>query len=147
MNERTAQDWVDALASVMERLVPDAITTSIFLHGGALRRSRWCWAASLTTTIDAYYRGLWMLLAFTMQMTLILVLSLILGGDAVLQGAVIALSRLPQDAARRSWSLAVLCGAFVAYLNWGLRSRCRRSSRSTSRAKPSAKASRSTSCS
>ena len=30
-------------------------------------------------TLDAYYQGLWMLLPFTMQMTLIIVLSSVLG--------------------------------------------------------------------
>ena len=76
--------WVDALADVMERVVPDAITTSIILlvvlFGLSLSLG-----SGLTATIDAYYRGLWMLLQFTMQMTLILVLSLILGATPDVQ--------------------------------------------------------------
>jgi short-chain fatty acids transporter len=69
--------------------------------------------------MDAYYRGLWMLLQFTMQMTLILVLSLILGATPTFKNAVIAVSRLPRTQ-MQVMVLAVLCGAFVAYLNWGL---------------------------
>src|SRR5262245_25292389 len=110
--------WVDTLADVMERIVPDAITTSIvllvILFGVSLGLG-----AGMTATLDAYYRGLWMLLQFTMQMTLILVLSLILGATPTFKNAVIFLSRLPRTQAQ-VMVLAVLAGGFVAYLNWGL---------------------------
>lgn len=74
---------------------------------------------SVTATIDAYYKGLWMLLAFTMQMTLILVLSLILASTTAFKKAVVALSRIPRTSVQVV-ALAVLCTAFVSYLNWGL---------------------------
>ena len=110
--------WVDALAEIMERIVPDAITTSIILlvilFGLSLGLG-----TGLTATMDAYYRGLWMLLQFTMQMTLILVLSLILGATPTFKNAVIFLSRLPRTQAQ-VMVLAVVAGGFVAYLNWGL---------------------------
>lgn len=110
--------WVDSLADVMERIVPDAITTSIvllvMLFGASLGLG-----AGLTATLDAYYRGLWMLLQFTMQMTLILVLSLILGATPTFKNAVIFLSRLPRTQTQ-VMVLAVVAGGFVAYLNWGL---------------------------
>ena len=110
--------WVDTLADVMERIVPDAITTSIMLlvllFGLSLAIG-----TGLTATLDAYYRGLWMLLQFTMQMTLILVLSLILGATPTFRNAVIFLSRLPRTQTQ-VMVLAVLAGGFVAYLNWGL---------------------------
>ena len=70
--------WVDRLARAMERVVPDAITTSILLLMLMFALSLFV-GADLPTAMDAYYRGLWNLLTFTMQMTLILVLSLILG--------------------------------------------------------------------
>ena len=110
--------WVDTLADVMEKIVPDAITTSIMLlvllFGLSLAIG-----TGLTATFDAYYRGLWMLLQFTMQMTLILVLSLILGATPTFRNAVIFLSRLPRTQAQ-VMVLAVVAGGFVAYLNWGL---------------------------
>jgi short-chain fatty acids transporter len=110
--------WVDTLADVMERIVPDAITTSIvllvILFGVSLALG-----AGMTATLDAYYRGLWMLLQFTMQMTLILVLSLILGATPTFRNAVIFLSRLPKTQTQ-VMVLAVVAGGFVAYLNWGL---------------------------
>ena len=110
--------WVDTLADVMERIVPDAITTSIvllvILFGVSLGIG-----TGVTATFDAYYRGLWMLLQFTMQMTLILVLSLILGATPTFKNAVIFLSRLPRTQTQ-VMVLAVISGGFVAYLNWGL---------------------------
>jgi short-chain fatty acids transporter len=75
--------------------------------------------ASISEAMDAYYRGLWNLLTFTMQMTLILVLSLILGATPAFRNVIIALSRLPRTRAQVV-VLAVACGALVAYLNWGL---------------------------
>lgn len=110
--------WVDALAEVMERVVPDAITTAIILMVLLFVLSL-SLGSSLSSTVDAYYRGLWMLLAFTMQMTLILVLSLILGSTPVFRRTVVSISRLPRTTSQVV-VLAVLCGAFVAYLNWGL---------------------------
>src|SRR5688572_19816150 len=117
---KTAPDrhWVDALAAFMERVVPDAITTSIILLVALVGLSL-ALGSPLTATMDAYYRGLWMLLQFTMQMTLILVLSLILGATPAFKNAIIALSRMPKTTTQVMVA-AVLCGAFVAYLNWGL---------------------------
>jgi short subunit fatty acids transporter len=81
------KSWLDVFARWMERLVPDAVTTSILLmivlFGTSLSLGH-----PLVETVDAYYRGLWMLLAFTMQMTLVLVLSLVIAatklGNALL---------------------------------------------------------------
>jgi short-chain fatty acids transporter len=110
--------WVDRLAIVMERIVPDAITTSILLmvvlFGIALSID-----TPLAATLDAYYRGLWNLLAFTMQMTLILVLSLILGATPFFKSIIISLSRLPRTTAQVVAGAAI-CGGLVAYFNWGL---------------------------
>jgi Short chain fatty acid transporter len=83
-NRKTSADdhRVDALAGFMERVVPDAITTSILLLVALFGLSL-ALGSPLTASMDAYYRGLWMLLQFTMQMTLILVLSLIVGATRV----------------------------------------------------------------
>jgi short-chain fatty acids transporter len=109
---------IDALADIMERVVPDAITTSIILLVVLFGLSL-ALGSPLTASMDAYYRGLWMLLQFTMQMTLILVLSLILGATPAFRNSVIALSRMPKTTTQ-VMVLAVLCGGLVAYLNWGL---------------------------
>lgn len=110
--------WVDTLAVVVERIVPDAITTSILLLV-----ILFVLAVSIDTpfaaAMDAYYRGLWNLLAFTMQMTLILVLSLILGATPFFTRIIISLSRLPKTSTQVVIG-ASLCGAAIAYFNWGL---------------------------
>ncbi len=102
----------------MEHLVPDAITTAIVLMIALFLLSL-ALGATIESTMDAYYRGLWMLLAFTMQMTLILVLSLILGATPVFKKAVASIARLPSTRSQVVVA-AVLCGGVVAYLNWGL---------------------------
>jgi short-chain fatty acids transporter len=114
----TNRSWLDAFARAMERLVPDAITTCVLLMI-VLVALALALGAGVTPIIDAYYRGLWNLLSFTMQMTLILVLSLILGGTPFFARAIGAASRLPRTRAQVVIG-AVVCGAAVAYLNWGL---------------------------
>jgi short-chain fatty acids transporter len=109
---------MQALARVAERYVPDALTTAIILMvilaGLSLSLGN-----SVTETVDAYYRGLWMLLAFTMQMTLILTLSLVLAETPVFKNGVVFLSRLPRTPAQVVIG-AVLLSAGIAYANWGL---------------------------
>lgn len=60
-----------------------------------------------------------MLLAFTMQMTLILVLSLILASTTAFKNTVVWLSQVPRNTTQVV-ALASLCVAFISYLNWGL---------------------------
>jgi len=69
--------------------------------------------------MDAFYRGLWMLPPFTMQMALILVLSSTLGEAPVFRQAVSRLSRLPRTRAQ-VFALSCLVIACLAYLYWGL---------------------------
>jgi short-chain fatty acids transporter len=112
------KNWIDTFSRLVERLVPDAITTSTLLLIAVSILSL-AIGNSVTATIDAYYRGLWMLLAFTMQMTLILVLSLVLASTIAFRKTVIWLSRLPRSTTQVV-ALAVLSVAFISYLNWGL---------------------------
>jgi short-chain fatty acids transporter len=102
----------------MERLVPDAVTTSIILlvlvFGASLAIG-----TPLSTAFDAYYRGLWSLLSFAMQMTLILVVSLVLAASPFFKRIVVSASRLPKTTLQVVIG-ASLCTAFIAYLNWGL---------------------------
>lgn len=110
----------------MERIVPDAITTSIllmvilFVTSVVLGTSQGkSFGGAVESTTDAYYRGLWMMLAFTMQMTLILVLSLTLGGTPAFRNIIVRLSKIPKNSFQVV-ALAVVCAACVAYTNWGL---------------------------
>ncbi|HMN47313.1 MAG TPA: TIGR00366 family protein [Povalibacter sp.] len=110
--------WVERLAAVMERVVPDAITTSILLLIILVAMSLGI-GTSLADTMNAYYDGLWNLLAFTMQMTLILVLSLILGSTPFFKRTIIRLSQLPRTVPQVVAG-SVLTSAVIAYMNWGL---------------------------
>ncbi|MFN0085965.1 MAG: TIGR00366 family protein [Blastocatellia bacterium] len=112
------KNWIETFSRLIERLVPDAITTSTILLVVVSILSLLI-GNSVEATIDAYYKGLWMLLAFTMQMTLILVLSLILAATNAFRKTVRWLSRLPKTTVQVV-ALAVLSAAFVSYLNWGL---------------------------
>ena len=66
-------DWLSRYSRVMARFVPDAVSTVaimvviLFVLALALGNT-------FSATLDAWYRGLWMLLPFTMQMTLVLLL-------------------------------------------------------------------------
>jgi short-chain fatty acids transporter len=116
--EATSSAWVDVLAKVMERWVPDALTTAVALMVMLVGLSLMV-GASVTETVDAYYEGLWMFLRFTMQMTLILVLSLVLAATPVFRQLVMRVAKLPQTRIQVV-TMASLTLGVIAYLNWGL---------------------------
>ncbi len=109
---------LEKFAKTMGQVVPDAITASVMLMvllaGVALALGD-----SVRATMDAYYRGLWMLLPFTMQMTLIIVLSSVLGSTPQFRKSVIALSKLPKTS-NQVMLLGILVTSAAAYLYWGL---------------------------
>lgn len=117
-NHAAPAHWVDKLAVMVEKVVPDAITTSIFLLVVLIVIAMGI-GTPVAETVDAYYRGLWNLLGFTMQMTLILVLSLILGATPFFKRIIVALSALPRTVPQVVAG-AVFVSAVVAYANWGL---------------------------
>jgi len=114
----TQKSNLEIFAQVMGRFVPDAITASVILllllTGMALTLGN-----GAGKTLDAYYQGLWMLLPFTMQMTLIIVLSTVLGATPFFKNAITRLSRLP-NTQFQTIALSVLVTAVSAYFYWGL---------------------------
>ena len=114
----TQESWADRFARVMGRIVPDAITAAIFLLA-VLFVAALVVGNSFSTTMDAWYRGLWMLLPFTMQMTLIIVLSSVVGQSTVFKRIVAALARLPQTTNQVVIGAALLNGG-LSYFYWGL---------------------------
>ncbi len=109
---------LEVFAQVMGRFVPDAITASVImlLILGVMALAL---GNSTGKTLDAYYQGLWMLLPFTMQMTLIIVLSSVLGATPFFKTAITRLSRVPKTQFQ-TVALSVLVTAAAAYLYWGL---------------------------
>ncbi len=114
----TGESWADRFARVMGRFVPDAITAAIFLLF-ALFIAALALGNPLEAAMDAWYRGLWMLLPFTMQMTLIIVLSSVVGQTSLFRRAVRALSNLPKTT-NQVVIYAVLLNAVLSYFYWGL---------------------------
>ncbi len=98
--------------------VPDATATAVLLLV-ALVAVALGLGNGLATTSDAFYRGLWMLLAFSMQMTLLLVLSAVLSTTALFRTIVLTLARLPRTRGQVVL-LAVALNASLSYLYWGL---------------------------
>lgn len=111
-------DWLTRFSQALGRVIPDAMSTAVgmllLLGAGALAIGN-----SGAAVMDAFYRGLWMLLPFTMQMTLILVLSSTLGAAPVFRQAVARLSRLPRTQGQ-VFALSCLVVGCLAYLYWGL---------------------------
>ena len=73
----------------------------------------------VVATADAFYRGLWMLLAFSMQMTLLLVLSAVLSRTSLFRTLVLKLARLPRNRGQVVL-IAVALNASLSYVYWGL---------------------------
>jgi len=111
-------DRLTRFAEAIGRVIPDAMSTAVgmllVLGVGALAVGN-----PGAAVMDAFYRGLWMLLPFTMQMALILVLSATLGAAPLFKRAVAQLSRLPRTRGQ-VFSLSCLVVACLAYLYWGL---------------------------
>ena len=113
-----ATDWLTRFSQAIGRVIPDAMSTAVgmllLLGVAALAIGN-----SGAAVMDAFYRGLWMLLPFTMQMALILVLSSTLGAAPVFRQAIARLSRLPRTR-NQVFALSCLVVACLAYLYWGL---------------------------
>src|SRR5690242_16552249 len=111
------QQWnrrVEKVPDVIARFVPDAITASVMLTltMAALALSL---GNPVVRVLDAYHQGLWMMLQFTMQMTLIIVLSAALATTPIFRRAVAALARIPRTP-RQVVVLAFLAAGVASYL-------------------------------
>jgi short-chain fatty acids transporter len=118
MSVKTQTSKLERFSHWMGRVVPDAITASVvFLF--IVAAAAILIGTPVRAVVDAYYRGLWMLLPFTMQMTLIIVLGSALSASRVVREIVVSVSRLPATVAGVVGG-AVLLSAIVSYLHWGL---------------------------
>ncbi|MBM4187516.1 MAG: short-chain fatty acid transporter [Gemmatimonadetes bacterium] len=114
----TDADRLTRFATRLGSLIPDAMSTAVamvLLVGLAAVAL----GNPIATVGEAYYRGLWMLLPFTMQMTLILVLSSAMGSSPFFKRTVVLLSRFPRSEFA-VYALSVALTAGLSYLYWGL---------------------------
>ncbi len=108
----------ERFAGSVEKYVPDAITSSVFMVI-ILFIFATLIGVPVSKTIDAYYKGLWMLLAFTMQMTLIITLAAVFGSSPVFRRGIKALAVIPKSQFGVV-TLATLVTAVLGYVYWGL---------------------------
>lgn len=112
------RDRIAGLARAAGRWVPDATATAVImlvlLAGTALALGE-----PLDATVDAWYRGLWMLLPFSMQMTLMLILSGVLSQTRAFRRTVEALAELPGTAGQ-AVALSVAVTSVLAYFHWAI---------------------------
>ncbi len=118
MSPRPRVNGLEQFADLMSRWVPDAITAGVILTLFTLAAAL-ALGSPLSRVMDAYHQGLWMLLTFTMQMTLILVLSLALSTTPVFRRAILRLARIPKTRNQFITLAFVICGV-TSYLYWGL---------------------------
>lgn len=111
-------DRLTRFAELVGRFIPDAISTSIALLA-LVAVAAIVMGTSAAETMGAYHRGLWMLLPFTMQMTLILVLSSSLGASPFFKRSICALSHLP-GSVTAVMAAAIAVTAMLSYCYWGL---------------------------
>lgn len=109
---------LDRFAAAMGRLVPDALSSCVALMVVLAAAALLLGNAPLKI-LESYYQGLWMLLPFTMQMTLIIVLSSTLAATPFFRRAVESLARLPRTANQVAVAAALVTGV-AAYCYWGL---------------------------
>ncbi len=112
------ETWLNRFAQLMARFVPDAVTACVLLML-LLCATALALGNPFGKVLEAYYQGLWMLLPFTMQMTLIITLSTVLGLTPFFRRTIVALSRVPRSANQAVLIAALLC-AGLSYFYWGL---------------------------
>ena len=83
---RLSSDRISRFAQGLGTLVPDATSASVIMLL-IVAAAALAFGNPFAAITDAYYRGLWMLLPFTMQMTLILVLSTMVTGTPLFAGS------------------------------------------------------------
>src|SRR5262245_32146385 len=83
-------DWLTRYSRSMARIVPDAISTVAIMIGILMGLSL-ALGNGTSATFDAWYRGLWMLLPFTMQMTLVLLLGCVLASTPMFRKLVVSI--------------------------------------------------------
>ncbi len=111
-------DRLARFARALGRVIPDAMSTCIAMMVLVVAVAL-ALGNSIATIGDAYYRGLWMLISFTMQMTLILVLSSTLGAAPEFKRVVARIAKIPRSEAQ-VFVGAILLTASFSYLYWGL---------------------------
>ena len=116
--DRRPPDKLYRIAQTIGAFIPDAMTMAILLMV-VLGCAAMLIGNTALETFDAYYDGLWMLLPFTMQMTLILVLGSTLASTRFFRRLILTLSNLPRSPGQ-TIALSMATTGCLAYCFWGL---------------------------
>ena len=107
-----------ALTAWSERWIPDAfifaLLATFFVLGGALVAT----PASLAQTIDAWGRGFWELIPFTLQMSLIIITGHVLATSKPMGRVIRAIAGWPSTP-RAAVALVTFCTLVASWFNWG----------------------------
>ncbi len=115
---RHPSDRITRFSHGLGTLVPDATSASVILLL-IVAIAALAYGNSPSAVAGAYYRGLWMLLPFTMQMTLILILSAVVSTTPLFRRIVMALARRPRTL-MQVIAMSVALAAALSYFYWGL---------------------------
>jgi short-chain fatty acids transporter len=114
----TRQSRLQEFPDIIARLVPDAVTASVILTLTIVALAL-ALGNPITRILDAYHQGLWMLLQFTMQMTLIIVLSAALSITPFFRKTIAKLASIPRTP-KQVIVVAFLAAGTASYIYWGL---------------------------
>ena len=112
------RDRISDFARRAGDFVPDATATAVIMLL-LLGAASLALGDSVETTLDAWYRGLWMLLPFSMQMTLILVLSGVISMTDAFRRFARRVADVPQTLPQ-VFALSIAVTSMIGYLYWGL---------------------------
>jgi short-chain fatty acids transporter len=107
-----------ALTAWSERWIPDAfifaLLATFIVLGGALVAT----PASLAQTVDAWGRGFWELIPFTLQMSLIIITGHVLATSKPMGRVISAIAGWPSTP-RAAVALVTFCTLVASWFNWG----------------------------
>jgi short-chain fatty acids transporter len=109
---------IEQFAQRAGSFVPDATATAVIMLFLLVALATWR-GDPLLDSVDAWYRGLWMLLPFSMQMTLVLLLSGVISTSDGFRRFARAMAGRPTSRLQVI-AIAIAVTSAVSYLYWGL---------------------------
>ena len=116
--DRPSPDRISRFAQTIGTLVPDATSAAVILMltvaGAAL-----AFGSAPGAIADAYYRGLWMLLPFTMQMSFIIIGGYVVASSPPAARMIERLASLPRTG-RGAVCWVATISLLLSLIHWGL---------------------------
>ncbi len=119
----------DGCVSLVSKYLPDAFIFAVILtifvfivtipaSGVAASETVSTFQRFINIIFKGWYGGFWSLLAFSMQMALVVVTGSILANTPQVKRGLVKLAKLPKTPGQAVWMVAFI-GIIVAFLNWG----------------------------